>query len=556
MAKYNVAYLAWLGTNYGSTLQSYALYRSIIKMGYGCEVIDSDSFVKDNEPSPMLKESDPKKYDSSLTRYTFDVFIHKHFVLNKNLRSIPNDLLLDKSQQEAIKNFDAFLCGSDQIWKPAGFWFRPKQYLQFVPVLKRIGYAPSIGWKTVPAAFHHNILQWKKWLSTVPYLSTREMSGSVLISEVTGRPVATVVDPTMLLKPQEWLMFMAEPRYSPVIAKELDSNKPYLLAYFLDRRKMFEKTVESLAKRLKLRIIWLSGRWNSGQVQDNCAETDPAGFVNLISKASFVCADGFHGICFALNFSKPLAFFSPHRDLQKSNDARVEDLFSRLGVDPKKHIVTPLVPPSRITTNFNYDEIQKRITEERDFSLNYLENALLGATQSQGILFHDVKECGAFKECFPEDHYSGKAVLKGKVLKFECRDSGAEIHTIRRHSVVVPVSEGGAIKKDLNESKELPVIAPLGIELRKGCFCEIHLKVMLLTSASKFSIYLYSSMTGKKYSLCTISKAMMGWERWHDLYVKICVKDESYDSIMMDASELTGYGAYASFDAVDITGKE
>ena len=66
-----VAYLAWLGVNYGSTLQAYALNKSIEKLGYLCEVIGGDGFIDGQEPDPSLKDADPKKYDWHLTKYNF-----------------------------------------------------------------------------------------------------------------------------------------------------------------------------------------------------------------------------------------------------------------------------------------------------------------------------------------------------------------------------------------------------------------------------------------------------------------------------------------------------
>ena len=56
-----VAYLAWLGVNYGSTLQAYALNKSIEKLGYLCEVIGGDGFINGQKPDPSLKDADPKK---------------------------------------------------------------------------------------------------------------------------------------------------------------------------------------------------------------------------------------------------------------------------------------------------------------------------------------------------------------------------------------------------------------------------------------------------------------------------------------------------------------
>ena len=555
MTEFKVAYLAWLGSNYGSVLQSFALYRSMEKLGYRCEVIDYDHFIRDAEPPSALKDTDPKRYDDDLMRYNFDLFAHRHFVFNQTLQKINDDLTLSPPQSQEINSFAAFVCGSDQIWKPAGFWFSRKQYLQFAPALKRIGYAPSVGWKSIPAVHEKNIPQWKEWLSGVAYLSAREPSGAALISEVTGRPVASVTDPTMLLTPEEWLSAMTEPRYAPEIADILRSGARFMLAYFLDHRALFEKKVRALARRLRLKIVWLSGRAGLGAVQDNCAETDPAGFINLVSKASLVCADGFHGTCLALNFSKPVLFFSPAWYPDKSNDARVRDLFTRFGIDPATRTVTPRVLVLTFAWELNYDDIKPRIAEAREQSLTYLRNALLGATESQGPLFHELKESGALHDYFTEEHYSGKVFLSAHKLKFALDlPGGAECHTIRDHAVIVPSLAAGAAPAE--NATRIPVYAPLGVTIPRKTSYEIHVRVMLLTASPAVDIFLSNSVSWQSQSVLTIRKSMMGQERWLDLYARFTAADDGYDSLMINAAQLTGSGSYISFDTVDIVGRD
>lgn len=79
-----------------------------------------------------------------------------------------------------------------------------------------------------------------------------------------------------------------------------------------------------------------------GTPERNRANTDPAGFVQLIKNASLICADDYHGVCFALNFSRPFIFLSCRRE----NDSRVQDLLERLGVEGR--IIVPGTPPEKV----------------------------------------------------------------------------------------------------------------------------------------------------------------------------------------------------------------
>ncbi len=407
MAK-KVGFLAFLGSNYGTILQSFALFQSIKRLGYECEVVGANEFRNRPIPNPDVIDLHSKEYDKQKTHITFEHFISRWFTFNEILGDIPANAKLNDTQKKEVQNFSAFVCGSDQIWKPASFWFCAKRYLQFAPEEKRIGYAPSVGWNKVELGAVGNIPQWRKWLSSVKYLSTRETTGSALVEKMTGRSVSTVLDPTFLLLPEDWTAFLPYGVVSDEINKQLMTGKPYMVAYLLDSYDKYNEYVRKLAARLGLEIIWLTGRDNIGPIQRNCATTDPAGFVQLIRNASFVCADGFHGTCFSLNFSKPFALLS--KGDATGNDSRMQDLMKRLGVSGR--IVNPGDAPEDIAAEMDYVPIRKNIDAERAFSLNYLSMALEGASESRGALFDALKNTTAKVVSFVQAETAKSAVRR------------------------------------------------------------------------------------------------------------------------------------------------
>lgn len=424
-----VGFLAFLGTNYGTVLQTFALYQSIKKIGYECYIIGCNEFRNRKTPDDKLKESNPKEYDKLLMQKNFEFFINKWFSFNEPLGNIPANAILSAEQKEELKKFDAFVCGSDQIWKPGSFWFCAKRYLQFAPEDKRIGYAPSVGWNAIPEKFQQNIPQWRQWLSSVRYLSTRETTGSALIAKETGRPVTTVLDPTFLLRPEDWTNFLTEPKYSNEVLNILKSKRKYILVYLLDTYEKYRLAVIALAKKLDMEIIWLTGRDNVGPVQQNCAETDPAGFVNLIKNASLVCADGFHGTCFSLNFSKPFIVLS--KGDAKGNDSRMQDLLRRLGANGRIVSSAEELESFKDVFNIDFDKIRHNIDIEREKSLSYLTNALLGASEHRGELYDSVEKSLSVVNNIEleerkkaESVYSRSEFIKIKILAALLRDYG------------------------------------------------------------------------------------------------------------------------------------
>ena len=373
--KPKVAYLSWLGSNYGSALQGTALYTSIKKFGYDCKIIGASKFHKWKKPDVSLKTKNPKKYDHDLMSYNFTVFMEQFLEFADKLDDIRPDGLLSPAQIEECAQYSAFVCGSDQVWKPYTFWFTAKQYLTFADSERTVGYAPSVGWKEIPPEAEGNVPQWKTWLTHVKYLSARDVPSAKLLSQVTGRDVATVIDPTLLLTPDEWLGILPPPRYAQEISEVLNSGKPYLLAYLLDTSPERENIVVSLSRKLGLEVIWLTGRSNTGPVQRNCAETDPSGFVHLIAGASFVVADGFHGCCFAINFSKPFIFVASKAG--PGNDSRIEDLHERMGVPGR--IVSSLSDLEQKDLNLDFTKTAQLLSEGRKESLKFLQKALKGS---------------------------------------------------------------------------------------------------------------------------------------------------------------------------------
>ena len=127
-----VAYSALLGTNYGSTLQAFALYHTILSLGYDCEVVCCACFTDAPKPGKKLKQENPRRYEYRRMRYLFAQFINANFRLSTELgHNISPPCSAD--QVRMLESFDAFVCGSDQIWNPQSFWFSPASYLDFAP---------------------------------------------------------------------------------------------------------------------------------------------------------------------------------------------------------------------------------------------------------------------------------------------------------------------------------------------------------------------------------------------------------------------------------------
>lgn len=104
-------------------------------------------------------------------------------------------------KKRTANEYDAFLCGSDQLWLPGnlGSHFYT---LEFAPENKtKIAYATSFGVSQIP---WYQKKRTAAYLNRFQSLSTRELKGGQIIRDLTGKEVQVVCDPTLLLDVSEW----------------------------------------------------------------------------------------------------------------------------------------------------------------------------------------------------------------------------------------------------------------------------------------------------------------------------------------------------------------
>ena len=540
--KKKVGYLAWLGVNYGSTLQAFALYKTICLLGYDCEIIGHSSFTAVPALKKEIRNTDPKRYDWIKSKALFVSFMKSHFKFSSSSADLPGNCLISPKMKDRLKKYDAFVCGSDQIWKPAGFWFYPVQYLQFAPPEKRVSYAPSVGWKTIPKAWNSNIPLWEYWLRSVPYLSSREHAGSMLIEKLTGRHVYTVVDPSLLLTPDQWLCCMKKPVYSPEISSILKSGRSYLLAYLLDSFEIYRDYVTRLAESLNLEIVWLAGRDRSGAVQVNISETDPAGFVSLVANASFVCADGFHGCCFSVNFSRNFLYLSPMDDFETSNDSRLHDLFSRFGISGR--VVTPSTQSNFDFPDIDYQEVQKKVAEERASSVSYLSGALCGTAGRKGEMYQEICGYGDLIDSRPVNILRPKPLLKNYTPVFEFRKDVWECSSTGESQILVP--------KESSKKGRRFAYAPLGFVFSFGIPYRFAVRLKCRTDESMIYIHLYSPEEKTLQVIHKIKTGGSAGNKWITADFTFIPNGKSYSSLMFAASQITGENRRIEISSLDL----
>ena len=189
--------------NFGTALQASALYHVIKGLGYAPDLIQYD-------PKGSIKEMSIRSFAKAFLKKIKQVF--NGIYLSDERDDLYSEYLLKRITEtskcvcypelyDLNEFYDAFVCGSDQIWSP--LCFDDKFFLSFVHnERKKIAYAPSIGAEKI----ENPIIKEKMadLIARFSKLSVRESNGVDIIKEMIGQEAKNVLDPTLLLSSSEW----------------------------------------------------------------------------------------------------------------------------------------------------------------------------------------------------------------------------------------------------------------------------------------------------------------------------------------------------------------
>jgi hypothetical protein len=348
--------------NYGGIIQLVALYHFLESKGFHPVWIEKNQWyspIKGNvikllEKNPLYKIYDPKdfaKIDS--LHKQIRPFLKRH--LANRTRPINNEIQL----KEATNDIDAFVVGSDQVWRLEYVKDNyPTYFLDFVAQGKmKIAYAASFGkdyWEGAEESIQHI----SKLLKEFDLVTVREDKGVEVCKNTFGYPNAHhVLDPT----------FLPEVSFYEKLITSINLDKKIeLFNYVLDPTPNSAQLVEKISaqKNLKINKIYLNES-KANRTQSALVENWLAHFYH----ADFVVTDSFHGMVFSIIFNKPfIVFGNKERGLTRFTSLlKLLDLEERLiNVNDATDIEQLLNKP------IDYTSVNKKLNEWRVRSANLL----------------------------------------------------------------------------------------------------------------------------------------------------------------------------------------
>lgn len=377
-----VAQMTWYrSSNYGSVLQAYALQRTLESLDVQTELVNYDPAPYQQRNQSKLRKSRPWRvaretqqrligeapFKSAAKNAAFSEFRAKHMRETAPIATEADFRALNES-------FDAFVCGSDQIWSPR--CFDPRYFLDFVaPDRRRVAYAPSFGCDELPDGVAAAMAP---LVTAFDSLSSREETGGRMVERLSGRPCPVVADPVALLSRTDW---------ESVADVGVVPNAPYCLCYFLGRSKENWAHARATAKACHLDLV-IVPVFNGDARREGAVPEDvgPEQFLGLVSRATHVCTDSFHGLVFATIFERDVTVYERFKaGTAASQNVRIESYLNATGLQDRivrRDAAAEPADPRELP--IAYRAVRRRIDERRTASLDYLRTALGLLTSQTG----------------------------------------------------------------------------------------------------------------------------------------------------------------------------
>lgn len=281
-------------TNYGGILQAYSLLVFLRKNGYDAWFIKR----RWNSEKQNIFHKIAKSFYHALVIRKFNKFIIQYIQ--------PQTEVIDTKEKVRSllnRNFDAFVVGSDQVWRMRNV--RGADYNYFLDFteghdVKRIAYAASFGvdyWDDTKP--EESIPVVKSLLKKFDGVSVRENTGVEICNSLFGIKALQVLDPTLLLNKEDYILNLG----LDVIPQQ------YIAVYILDMNENKRKMIKYASEKLSLPVKYLNKKENVfvsflPPFMYEMAKPGVKQWVKGIAESAFVITDSFHGTAFSIIFEK------------------------------------------------------------------------------------------------------------------------------------------------------------------------------------------------------------------------------------------------------------
>lgn len=364
--------------NYGGILQAYALQTVLKRMGHDVVVITTP-LVKSHISLLHKAFAYPKRFVLKYLLGQKNIIIRYEHYFNES------NLLVQRNTDKFVRSyiyshevnhlsdleehdFDAFVVGSDQVWRKMYFTGSKAEplvnaFLQFAEGwdVKRVAYAPSFGTDDWEYSLQDTV-DCASLIKLFDALSVREQSAVRLCRQHLGVNVQHVLDPTLLLEPQDYVNLIRR-NHTP-------HSQGNMHCYILDATVEKNKLIDYIAAKRQLVPFWVGVDTYNLQVSESDRIQPPVEqWLQAFREAAYVVTDSFHACVFSILFRKPFVVYG-NKDRGMT---RFQSLLSMFGLEER--LITGLDGYEHLG-DIDYDAVYSKLNKLRENSLNFLKEAL------------------------------------------------------------------------------------------------------------------------------------------------------------------------------------
>jgi len=348
--------------NYGAVLQAYALKSVLINMGHTVHILNyyCPKLQKEYKGIPVLK-----KGLKELIKYPFKLLcfpilrarIATQFKAFREQYLLDTPPLTSNTIAKHTVSYDAFFCGSDQVFNPRITNFDSNYFLSFSSdKSKNYSYAASFG-LSLENLSNRETQFLSTHLARFNRISVREKQGTKIVKALSAQEPSVHIDPTLLLTKKQWQTMAVAPKQSK-----------YVLLYLMYTDPALVRFAAQFAREKGCSLLYISHSMRFGKkLPATYVKPTVQEWLGLFEHASYVVTTSFHGLAFSINLNKP---FVVQRAEGGNLNSRLDNLLTITGL--QNRLYTPSTPISLFDEPIDWEHVNKVLDEQRAISISYL----------------------------------------------------------------------------------------------------------------------------------------------------------------------------------------
>lgn len=357
-----------LGQNYGGILQAYALMETLKKLNHKPELLYIKTKFYNGNFKDLIKKYLLSNFTDKYNNYIYEDLIYKNmfYFIDKYINSKTEPLKEEKDFFNVTKNnYDAYIIGSDQVWRAKVFRYIDYAFFGFVQDNRPIflSYAASFGvdyWEYTIEKTE----KYKNQIQRFNAVSVREKSGIELCKKHFKKDAVHVLDPTMLLTADE---------YKNLLQKENElQHNGKLLTYILDDSNDKNELINMVSKELNIKPFKINAKEKNSKKLENMIYPTVTSWIKGFDDAEYVITDSFHGCVFSIIFNKPFLVLGN----EKRGMARFESLLKMFELEHRLILKSNDLNIYKINEFIDWGLVNNKLNNYKKYSINFLIQAL------------------------------------------------------------------------------------------------------------------------------------------------------------------------------------